>query len=67
MSEPKPERIPDPQMIHVQEAWNVNYWCDEFNLRAEELKEIVKKVGPMVLDVRKYLARKLMASWPAFY
>lgn len=48
--------------IDVKESWDVNFWCEEFNLRAEELKEIVKNVGPDVHDVRVHLAKKLIMA-----
>ncbi len=50
--------------INVREAWDVNFWCEELNLRAEELKEIVKVVGPQVHDVRVHIAKKLMMLNP---
>lgn len=53
--------------IDLREAWDVNYWCEELNLRAEELKEIVKVVGPKVHDVRVYIAKKLLIHWPLAY
>lgn len=51
--------------IDLKKSWDVNYWCEEFNLRAEELKEIVQNVGPSVHDVREHLAKNLFHSWPA--
>ncbi len=53
--------------IDVRESWDVNFWCEELNLRAEELKEIVNLVGPEVHDVRVHLAKKLMMSFPMSY
>lgn len=53
--------------INVKEAWDVNFWCDELNLRAEDLKEIIKQVGPMVHDVRLHLAKNLLVKWPQAY
>ena len=47
-----------PTIIHLNESWELNHWCEELNLRAEELKEIVKKVGPQLEDIRGYLARR---------
>jgi hypothetical protein len=54
-------------VIDLRESWNVNFWCDELNLRAEELKEIVKLVGPAVQDVREHLTRRLLLSSSAAY
>lgn len=48
--------------IDLKESWDVNFWCEEFNLRAEDLKEIVLSVGPKVHDVRVHLAKKLLLN-----
>lgn len=53
--------------IDLRESWDVNFWCEELNLRAEELKEIVKLVGPQVHEVRVHLAKKLLLSSPITY
>ncbi|MBA2405640.1 MAG: DUF3606 domain-containing protein [Bdellovibrionales bacterium] len=47
-------------VVHLNESWELNHWCEEFNLRAEELREIVKKVGPEISDIREYLAHRNM-------
>ena len=49
-----------PSIIHLNESWDFNRWCEELNLRAEELKEIVKKVGPNIEDVRGFLVKRNM-------
>ena len=53
--------------IDVKEAWSIHYWCDELNLRAEELKEILKLVGPLAHDVRVHIAKKLILQWTLAY
>ncbi len=53
--------------IDVKEAWDINFWCDELNLKADELKEIIKQVGPKVHDVRVHLAKNLIMKWPLAY
>jgi len=60
-------RTSDDLKINVMEAWDVMYWCDELNLKDEELKDIVRQVGPAVHDVRLHLAKKLLVNWPATY
>jgi hypothetical protein len=60
-------RKEEENKIDVRESWDINFWCEELNLRAEELKEIVKIVGPQVHDVRLHIAKKLMLSWPKAY
>lgn len=59
----------DQQIAHidVKEQPNLYYWCDELNLKAEELKDIVKQVGPLVHDVRLHMAKRLLVSWPSMY
>lgn len=43
--------------INLNNCWDLNHWCDELNLRADELKEIVSKVGSDVQAVREYVVR----------
>lgn len=61
------EKFHDENKIDIQESWDVNYWCEELNLRAEELKEIVGQVGPSVHEVRLHLAKNLLINWPVSY
>ncbi len=55
------------ETINVKESWDVNFWCDEFNVKAEELKEIVRQVGPSVHEVRLHIAKNLLINWPSAY
>lgn len=55
----------DKKSIDLKKSWDVNFWCEELNLRAEELQEIVKSVGNNAQDVRLHLAKKLILNWPA--
>lgn len=57
----------EDRLINIKESWDVNYWCDELNLRADELSEIVKEVGPVPHDVRLYITKKLLLKWPLSY
>lgn len=54
------ERKDFSSIIHLNENWELNHWCEEFNLRAEELKEIVKRVGPKIEDIRAFLVKRNM-------
>lgn len=47
-----------PSFVRLNESWELNHWCEEFNLRADELRAIVKEVGPEVNDIRDYLVRR---------
>lgn len=53
--------------INVKETFDLHYWCEELNLKKEELLDIVKQVGPMVHDVRLHLAKRLLINWPVAY
>jgi hypothetical protein len=53
--------------INIKEALDLHFWCDELNLKADELKDIVKQVGPVAHDVRLHIAKKLLISWPVTY
>lgn len=67
MSEQFCESIPSDDKINIKESWDVNFWCDELNLKADELKEIVRQVGPAVHDVRLHIAKRLILKWPLAY
>jgi len=57
----------DPKKININQDWEVRYWCKELGVTAEELVEAVKAVGPMVEDVRAYVAnmRRRRSSSPS--
>ena len=57
----------DEKKIDIKENGDINFWCEELNLRSDELKEIVRMVGPGVHDVRLHIAKKLLISWPVTY
>lgn len=57
----------DEKKIDIRESWDINFWCEELSLRAEELKEIVNKVGPSVDDVRLHLAKQRLIFPPVTY
>jgi hypothetical protein len=61
------DETPEDRKINVSEVKELNYWCEELNLRAEDLKDIIIKVGPAVHDVKLYMAKKLLISWPETY
>ncbi|MBI1991054.1 MAG: DUF3606 domain-containing protein [Betaproteobacteria bacterium] len=43
--------------IEVNEAWALRYWTQELGVTERDLREAVEVVGPMLLDVKKILAR----------
>lgn len=62
-SQPKPEN----HNGEILESMDISYWCEELNLKAEDLREIIRIVGPAVHDVRLYLAKRLLINWPISY
>lgn len=57
----------DSKTINVKESVEISYWCEELNLKAEELVDIIKQVGPVVHDVRLFIAKRLIINWPVAY
>lgn len=47
----------DRARVNTSEAWELQYWTNEFGVTEEELKAAVKAVGPMVVDISKKLGK----------
>lgn len=47
----------DRDRINVNEIWEVEYWTKALHLTASELRELVRKHGVMVADVKKAIGR----------
>jgi len=62
------------ELIHVEEPRELAYWAHVLDVPEEELRQIVAKVGPRAIDVRRHLVRarraagrhKAHPSWPQF-
>lgn len=65
--EKRKNRTSNERIINVKESWDINFWCDELNLKAEELRDIIKQVGPSLHDVRLFIAKKHIVNWPVSY
>jgi len=48
----------DRRRINVDEPPEVRYWTAAFGVSEEELRSLIKRVGPMVVDVREAVARR---------
>jgi hypothetical protein len=46
----------DDIRININQDHEVAYWTDRLNVTADRLTLAVKEVGPMVKDVKAYLA-----------
>ncbi|MBF9239631.1 DUF3606 domain-containing protein [Hymenobacter sp. BT683] len=47
----------DPTRVGLHSANEVYYWCQQLNCSETRLRNAVLAVGPLVADVRAYLAR----------
>ncbi|UVH54706.1 DUF3606 domain-containing protein [Variovorax paradoxus] len=47
----------DRSRINVHEAWELGYWTGVLGVSEAKLREAVKAVGVMVVDVRRYLGK----------
>jgi hypothetical protein len=47
----------DDKRVNVHEDYELRYWSGKFGVTPEKLKDAVRKVGPMVDDVKKELGK----------
>jgi len=45
----------DRTRINVNESWEVRWWTKQLGCTEAKLREAVKAVGVMVVDVKRYL------------
>lgn len=55
-----------PSRIDTREEWEMTHWCEELNLRDDELKSIIHEVGPSLMAIRDYLARRSIVREATF-
>ena len=48
---------PDQIRVNVGEDWELRERSKEWNVTPQQIKDAVKKVGPMVKDVKKELGK----------
>lgn len=48
----------DRTRININESWEVAWWREHLKCTESDLRVCVRKVGPMVEDVKKCLAAK---------
>ena len=55
----KEDRKPhDMTRVGLDEQWEVDYWCNRFNVGEDELRTCVLQVGPDVDRVTQHLTRE---------
>lgn len=47
----------DRSRVNVNESYEVRYWCKEFSCTEQQLRDAVRRVGPMAADVRRALGK----------
>jgi hypothetical protein len=59
MSDDKSNRGPaDRSRVSTSEDYEVRYWTNKFGCTAQQLRDAVKKVGPMANDVERELRKR---------
>ena len=49
----------DRSRINLHERYEIDYWTRRWQTSEQQLRDAVKKVGPMVLDVAKCLGKPI--------
>lgn len=47
----------DASRVRLTEPFEVDYWTDRFGVSKDRLEKALAKVGPMVFDVERELAK----------
>jgi hypothetical protein len=55
--DPSKKGSQDRKRINPEEEYEVRYWSEKFGVSHRELKDAVKRVGPMAEDVEKELKK----------
>ena len=50
----------DPSRVDLVRRSELRYWRQKFGVDEENLKEAVRKAGPLVRDVEQFLCRKAL-------
>lgn len=56
--DPRKKGPHDRIRINPNEIYELRYWSKELGVTQQKIKDVVKKVGPMVRDVKKELGIK---------
>ena len=56
----------DPKKINVNQPWELKRWANILGVTQDELKKIVKKVGPSVEKVKAFLQKYGGKIWSIY-
>lgn len=45
----------DKTRINISQRWEIDYWVKELSTTETKLRRAVKVVGPMIVDVKRWL------------
>jgi Protein of unknown function (DUF3606) len=63
MADDKSKRGPaDAKRININEAHELDYWCERFGVTPQQLEDAVKKAGVMASDVKRHLGQSHAAG-----
>lgn len=55
----KPLKNPeDAFLVHINEEWEIIYWCKKFDCNKEELLQAIDTVGNSPTDIKFYFLRR---------
>lgn len=46
----------DPKKININQDWELDYWSKTLSVNKSKIISAVKKVGPMLVDVKRELS-----------
>jgi uncharacterized protein DUF3606 len=48
----------DAFLVHIQEEWEVIYWCKKFDCNKAELQQAIDAIGNSPVDIKSYFLRR---------
>ena len=62
MDNPDNRHQPDRSRINLSQDYEVRYWCEKFGCKADELRQVVARVGNSPDEVERALKSKARAE-----
>lgn len=47
----------DPKKVNMSQTWEMDYWSQKFGISKDKLLKAIAAVGPMVADIKAWLAK----------
>lgn len=56
MPDNKEKKIPlDKSRVNLSQKYEIEYWCNAFNVSEKQLRNLVNQYGTSVAEIRKHL------------